>query len=49
MNPTTYDIIITAAMIGYQLNQRDAEEILAFFTGGSITEAIRDYCGAYES
>jgi hypothetical protein len=48
MNPTTYDIILTAAMLGYQLNQRDAQEILALFTGESITEAIRDYFAAYE-
>jgi len=49
MTPNTYEIIVTAAMLGYWISQRQAQEIAALFTGDDITAAIRDYCGAYES
>jgi len=46
---TTYNIILTAALLGYHLTQREAAEIQHLFTGENLADAIRDYCAAYES
>ena len=46
---TTYNIILTAALLGYHLTQREAAEIQHLFVGDNLADAIRDYCAAYES
>jgi len=47
---TPYNIILTAAFLGYHLTDRDAREILALWLPfQSLEEKIRDYCAAYES
>lgn len=46
---TTYNIILTAALLGYHLTQRDAAEILHLFRGDNLPDFIRNYCAAYES
>jgi hypothetical protein len=46
---SAYNIIITAAFIGYHITERDAVEIAALFSGDNLTETIRNYCSAYES
>jgi len=45
----TYNIIISAAFLGYHLTQREATEILHLFTGDNLPDFIRNYCAAYES
>ena len=46
---TTYNIILTAALLGYHLTQREASEILHLFIGDNLPDFIRNYCAAYES
>lgn len=47
---TPYSVILTSALLGYHLTDRDAREILALWIPWeSLEEKIRDYCAAYES
>ena len=46
---TTYNIILESAFLGYYLTQRQAQEIVALFTGNNLPDFIRNYLSAYES
>jgi hypothetical protein len=41
--------MLEASFLGYNLTQRQAEEIVALFTGNNLPDFIRNYCAAYES
>jgi hypothetical protein len=45
----TYNIILEAAFLGYYLTPRQAQEIVALFTGDNLPDFLRDYLAAYES
>jgi hypothetical protein len=44
-----YNIILEAAFLGYHLTARDAQEILALFTGDNLPDFLRSYLANYES
>ena len=46
---TTYNIIIEAAFLGYYITERQAQEIVALFTGDNLPDFLRNYLAAYES
>ena len=50
MNPTPYQIILTAAFLGYHVTEYQAAEITALWrkSWDSMENAIRDYFAAYE-
>jgi len=43
-----YNIILEAAFLGYHLTSRDAQEILALFTGDNLPDFLRSYFANYE-
>jgi len=43
-----YNIILEAAFLGYHLTSRDAQEILALFTGDNLPDFIQSYFANYE-
>jgi hypothetical protein len=44
-----YNIILEAAFLGYHLTSRDAQEILALFTGDNLPAFLQNYLANYES
>jgi len=46
---TTYNIILEAAFLGYYITERQAQEIVALFTGDNLPDFLRNYLAAYES
>jgi len=44
----TYNIILEAAFLGYHLTSRDAQEILALFTGDNLQAFLQSYFANYE-
>jgi hypothetical protein len=46
---STYNIILEAAFLGYHVTDRQAQEIVALFTGDNLPDFIRNYLAAYES
>jgi len=45
---TTYNIILEAAFLGYHLTAREAQEILALFTGENLPSFLQSYFANYE-
>jgi len=43
-----HNIILEAAFLGYHLTTRDAQEILALFTGDNLPDFLRSYLANYE-
>jgi len=43
-----YNIILEAAFLGYHLTSRDAQEILALFTGDNFPAFLQSYFANYE-
>ncbi len=43
-----YNIISEAAFLGYHLTARDAQEILALFTGDNLPSFLQSYFANYE-
>ena len=46
---TTYNIILEAAFLDYYITERQAQEIVALFTGDNLPDFLRNYLAAYES
>jgi len=44
-----YNIILEAAFLGYYITERQAQEIVALFTGDNLADFLRNYLAAYES
>jgi len=46
---SAYNITLEAAFLGYYITPRQAQEIVAIFTGENLPDFLRNYLSAYES